>query len=171
VTLAAPGIARSEAEFDAFFRQHSSRLLGQAYVLAGEAGAAQDLVQETFVRAWERWDEVRGLERPEAWARRVLYNLAVSRWRKDRRLVPLGHHDPSVAGPHPDALVLAAALKTLPHRQAQAIVLHDAAGLTTGEVAIELGVPEGTIRSWLSRGRPLLAALISEKDEFEKGAP
>jgi RNA polymerase sigma-70 factor, ECF subfamily len=160
----------SEAEFDRFFRQHSPRLLGQAYVLTGESSGAQDLVQESFLRAWQHWEEVRGMEHPEAWVRRVLYNLAVSGWRRGKRLVPLGEADRAVAGPHPDAVALAIALRTLPRRQAQAIVLHDAAGLNAAEVAVELGVPEGTVRSWLSRGRALLASRIVESEEFKEGA-
>jgi len=160
----------AEAEFDRFFREHSPKLLGQAYVLSGNVAGAQDLVQESFLRAWQRWDEVRGKDHPEAWVRRVLYNLAVSGWRRNQRLSPLAAVDPSVDGPHPEAMALAAALRSLPRRQAQALVLHDAAGLTTAEVAGELGVPEGTVRSWLSRGRPLLAARMQETEDLGEGA-
>jgi RNA polymerase sigma-70 factor (ECF subfamily) len=166
-----PGRDSAQDEFDRFFRLQSPRLMGQAYVLSGEAGGAQDLVQESFMRAWQRWDEVRAMEHPEAWVRRVLYNLAVSGWRRSRRLVPLSGIEPSVNGPHPDAIALAAALRTLPRRQAQAIVLHDAAGLSAPEVALELGVPEGTVRSWLSRGRAVLASRMSETEDLAQGAP
>jgi RNA polymerase sigma-70 factor, ECF subfamily len=177
--LGSSGIGSSgsaEAEFDRFFRDTSPALLGQAYVLSGEAATAQDLVQESFLRAWQHWEQVRGAEYPEAWVRRVLYNLAVSGWRRGRRFVPLGSvethpHATSEDGPDPDAVALAAALRTLPRRQAQAIVLHDAGGLTAFEVAADLGVPEGTVRSWLSRGRAVLAALLSETEEMAEGAP
>lgn len=165
------GQARAEGEFDLFFRTSGSALLGQAYVLSGELATAQDLVQESFLRAWQHWDEVRSMDHPEAWVRRVLYNLAVSGWRRNRRLVPLAGVDRSVSGPHPDAVALAVALRTLPRRQAQAIVLHDAGGLTALEVAQELGVPEGTVRSWLSRGRAVLAGRLAETDDVAKGAP
>ena len=67
-------------------------------------------------------------------------------------------------------MALAAALRSLPRRQAQAIVLHDAAGLSALEVAGELNVPEGTVRSWLSRGRAVLAARLTDSDGLEKGA-
>jgi RNA polymerase sigma-70 factor, ECF subfamily len=169
--LAAPGTSAAEIEFDLFFRHHRSRLMGQAYVLAGEAAGAQDLVQESFLRAWQHWDDLRGLHDPEAWLRRVMYNLAVSQWRRSRRLVPLGDVEKSVSYEHPDALALAGALRTLPRRQAQAIVLHDAAGLSAAEVARELDVPEGTVRSWLSRGRAVLAARMAENEDLEEGAP
>jgi RNA polymerase sigma-70 factor, ECF subfamily len=166
-----PGTEAAEIEFDLFFRHHSSRLMGQAYVLAGEASGAQDLVQESFLRAWQHWDELRGMDHPEAWIRRVMYNLAVSQWRRSRRLVPIGELEPRGAEQHPDAMALAAALRTLPRRQAQAIVLHDAAGLSAIEVAKELSVPEGTVRSWLSRGRAVLAAQLADAEDLEEGAP
>lgn len=169
--IAVPVTNSAEMEFDLFFRHHMSRLMGQAYVLAGEAAGAQDLVQESFLRAWQRWDDLRRMNDPEAWLRRVMYNLAVSQWRRSRRLVPLGEFEQSVSDEHPDAAALAAALRTLPRRQAQAIVLHDAAGLTAVEVARELDVPEGTVRSWLSRGRAALAARMVESEGLEEGAP
>lgn len=166
-----PGTEAAEIEFDLFFRHHSSRLMGQAYVLAGEAAGAQDLVQESFLRAWQHWDELRGMDHPEAWIRRVMYNLAVSQWRRSRRLVPIGELEPRSVEQHPDAMALAAALRTLPRRQAQALVLHDAAGLSAIEVAKELSVPEGTVRSWLSRGRAVLATQLADTEDLEEGAP
>ncbi|MGH9351002.1 MAG: RNA polymerase sigma factor, partial [Terriglobia bacterium] len=55
---------------------------------------------------------------------------------------------------------LAIALQSLPHNYAKAIVLHDVIGLPVAQAAAELGAPEGTVRSWLSRGRALLAARL-----------
>src|ERR1700677_1556220 len=62
---AEPGTESAEIEFDLFFRHHSTRLMGQAYVLAGEASGAQDLVQESFLRAWQHWGQLRGMDHPE----------------------------------------------------------------------------------------------------------
>lgn len=169
--LAVPRADAAEIEFDVFFRHYSSRLMGQAYLLAGEAAGAQDLVQESFLRAWERWADLRDMDHPEAWLRRVMYNLAVSQWRRSRRLVPIGEFERAGSEGHPDALGLSAALRSLPRRQAQAIFLHDGAGLSAVEVAKELGVPEGTVRSWLSRGRQVLAARMDDKEGLGKGAP
>ena len=52
----------------------------------------------------------------------------------------------------------------LPRQQREALVLHDGIGLSVAEVAIELGVPEGTVRSWLSRSRAMLAPILSAGD-------
>ena len=169
--IAVPAADAAEIEFDLFFRHQMSRLMGQAYVLAGDAAGAQDLVQESFLRAWQRWDDVRRMNDPEAWLRRVMYNLAVSQWRRSRKLVPLGELEQSVSDEHPEAGALAAALRSLPRQQAQAIVLFDAAGLSAVEVARELNVPEGTVRSWLSRGRAVLAARMVENEDRSEGAP
>ncbi len=169
--FAVPGTDAAEIEFDQFFRHQRSRLMGQAYVLAGDAAGAQDLVQESFLRAWQRWDEFRGMDDPEAWLRRVMYNLAVSQWRRRRRLVPLRELEETGSDEHPEALALSVALRSLPRLQAQAIVLHDAAGLSAAEVGRELNVPEGTVRSWLSRGRAVLATRMADSEGFEKGAP
>lgn len=169
--MAVPAADTAEIEFDLFYRHHMPRLMGQAYVLAGDTAGAQDLVQESFFRAWQRWGDLRLMNDPEAWLRRVMYNLAVSQWRRSRRLVPLGDLERSVSDEHPEAGALSAALRSLPRRQAQAIVLYDAAGLSAAEVAKELNVPEGTVRSWLSRGRAALAARMVENENRSEGAP
>jgi RNA polymerase sigma-70 factor (ECF subfamily) len=162
--------ARESAVFEGFFRSASPRLTALAYVFTGDRSQAQDLAQETLTRAWERWETVSGYDDPVAWCRRVLCNLATSEWRKRTR-----HHRiefPEQTAPEPDveALELARALKTLPPQQRTAVVLHDAGGLLVVEVAKELDVSEGTIRSWLSRGRKALAVELSISDNETRGA-
>jgi RNA polymerase sigma-70 factor (ECF subfamily) len=153
-----------EEEFDAFFRRVSASLVGQAYALGGDLPVAQDLAQEALTRAWSRWGRVRALDDPDAWARHVLHNLAIGDWRRRqsryRRVTP----ERDAPAPDLEAVALAAALSALPERQRRAIVLHDAAGVPVRAVAAELGVPEGTVRSWLSRGRALLAEQLHVDD-------
>jgi RNA polymerase sigma-70 factor (ECF subfamily) len=154
-----------EAEFDAFFRVHVSRLIGQAFVFTGDLAQAQDLAHEALARAWERWSEVRLLDDTPAWTRKVLYNLAVSEWRRAKVRSGDGITPAPMEGPDVEAMALAEALRALPEGQRHAIVLHDAAGVTVPEIARELNVPEGTIRSWLSRGRASLASQLRTDDE------
>jgi RNA polymerase sigma-70 factor (ECF subfamily) len=156
-----------DEEFDAFFRAHARSLIGQAFLFTGDLAQAQDLANEALARAWERWGHVRALESSLAWTRRVLYNLAVSEWRRAKVRSRHGESPRPVEGPDVDALALADALRSLPELQRQAIVLHDAAGVGVREIARELGVPEGTIRSWLTRGRAALAAQLRLSDEGE----
>lgn len=154
-----------ESEFDALYRRISPRIMGQAYAITGNRAAAEDLVQEAFGRAWLRWSRVRRLDNPEAWVRRVMMNQAISTWRKASRphlREPwLGDAD----GPDVDALWLAGALAKLPRNQCRAVVLHDAGGLTVPEIAHELRVPTGTVKSWISRGRAALSVLLADSRE------
>jgi RNA polymerase sigma-70 factor, ECF subfamily len=156
-----PRSGSTDTLYEDFFRSIGPRLIALGYVFTGDSNQAQDLAQETLLRAWRRWDTVSGYDDPGAWCRRVLCNLATSEWRKAtrRRFVPAS----ASVVPEPDieALELARALDTLPPPQRSAIVLHDAGGLSVAEVARELEVPEGTVRSWLSRGRRTLAAQLS----------
>jgi RNA polymerase sigma-70 factor (ECF subfamily) len=152
----------SSATFDVFFRTTKKPLVTMAYLLSGDQEVAQDLTQEAFLRAWSRWNRISKYDDPEAWTRRVLYNLIISRSRKDkirRRAV----ESPRFAPP-PDELhlLLAAALRSLPDSQMRALVLHDGAGLSVREVAFEMKVPEGTVKSWMSRGRATAAERLTK---------
>jgi RNA polymerase sigma-70 factor (ECF subfamily) len=102
---------------------------------------------------------------PEAWVRRVAFNLAHNRWRRLARdaaaLVRLGR-PASVPPLSVDELALVQALKTLPARQREAIVLHHLAGVPVEQVAAHFGAPTGTVKSWLSRGRAALALTMAE---------
>jgi RNA polymerase sigma-70 factor (ECF subfamily) len=144
-------------EFDAFFRAERDRLIAQAFLLVGEIYTAQDLAQRTLERAWRHWKKVRRYEQPGAWARRVLFNMALNERRCWGREQPLGNEERACDEPPEEHLELVAALRSLPSDQCRAIVLHDALGFSVAEVASELRVPEGTVKSWLSRGRSKLA--------------
>ena len=151
------------------FLRARRRLVGQLYAVTGDLGEAQDVVQEAFVRAWLRWSKLAGYDDPEAWVRRVAMNLAANHWRRLRRVrrEPLAGTAPSSLDSE-DAtatrLQLAAALRDLPVRQREALVLHHLAGLPVAEVASQLGVPEGTVKSWLSRGRRRVVSALSAED-------
>ena len=150
--------------FDELYRASRDRLAVQLAALTGNPSDANDVVQEAFMRAWLRWGTIGGYDDPEAWVRRVGHNLAVSRWRKARKLVLQA--SVSVArteSPGPRVPILAA-LQALPVAERRAIVLHHVAGLPIKGVAIELRAPEGTVKSWLSRGRTRLA---TELDRLE----
>jgi RNA polymerase sigma-70 factor, ECF subfamily len=145
-------------DYVVFFATAKASLMGQAYLLTGDIEDASDLVQEVLLRAWKAWPRLVEYEDPERWARRVLHNLAVSRWRKERvRRLSRLPAPREVAGPDAAHIDLVNALRRLPMDQQRALVLHDVAGLSVVQVADEIGAPEGTVRSWLSRGRNALA--------------
>jgi RNA polymerase sigma-70 factor (ECF subfamily) len=156
-------VERNEESFDAFFRTERARLVRQAYVLTGDLHGSQDLAQATLERVWRHWLEISDYERPAAWARRVLFNLALDQRKRSSREEPLGEHD-QPSREHEDHLALVEALRRLPTTQQRALVLHDGVGLSVVEVASELDAPVGTVKAWLSRGRARVAEELTKKE-------
>jgi RNA polymerase sigma-70 factor (ECF subfamily) len=157
----------TEDDFDAFYQASFSRLVGQVYAMCGNVAEAQDCVQEAFVRAWDRRSSIDRDQAPEAWVRTVAYRLAVSRWRKARNAFRAPDRAHPVAPPaEPDVtrVALARALRQLPADQRRAIVLYHLADLSVTDVAREMGVPVGTIKARLSRGRAALALLLGDSE-------
>ncbi|WP_422774546.1 sigma-70 family RNA polymerase sigma factor [Plantactinospora sp. WMMC1484] len=150
--------------FDDFYSSSFHPLTLQLYAFTADAGQAQDAVQEAFSRAWARWDRLVEYDNPAAWVRRVALNVARSRWRRARaaRAHARYHRLEPIAEPSPDRVVLAQALATLPERHRRAVVLHYVADMPVREIAEQEGVAEGTVKSWLHRGRSALAAHFAE---------
>ena len=162
--------SRDAEAFDAFYAGTSRRVLHQVYAMTGNLADAQELVQEAYARAWQRWGTVSDYDNPEAWVRTVAWRLAASRWRKAKNgVAAMLRHGPAPHTPEPslDNVALVAALKQIPEAQRRAIVLHHLGGLSVAEVALETGVPEGTVKARLSRGRSALAALLADSSLAE----
>ena len=164
-----------EQAFDEFYAASFPRVTGQVYAMIGDRDEAQECVQEAFVRAWAHRRKLDRADHPEAWVRTTAYRLAVSRWRRvqrarrpaDRAMTGALH----TLGANECHVALVTALKQLPAAQRQALVLHHIADLPVFEVASEVGVPEGTIKARLSRGRLALATLLSDDNPgFQEGA-
>ena len=156
--------------FAAFYTASYQRLLGQLFAVTGDLAEAENVLQEAYARAFARWAQVRAYDFPEAWVRRVALNLAARRLR--RRAVALLRLGPPPTVPElsPELLDLHNALRALPLGQRQVIVLHHLVGLPVEEVARELGVPTGTVKSRLARGRRVLAhALATDRPEVSQG--
>jgi RNA polymerase sigma-70 factor, ECF subfamily len=156
------------ASFEEFYAASVDRLLGHLFLVTGDLHAAEEIVQEAFTRASMRWSHLRAYDVPEAWVRRVAMNLAADRARRLRRqtraLLRLGP-PPAVPALSVETLALVQALRTLPVRQRQAIVLYYLADLPIQEIAQVLAVPGGTVKSLLARGRRALAAKLGESEE------
>jgi RNA polymerase sigma-70 factor, ECF subfamily len=155
--------------FAQFYAAQFRRIATQIYAYMGDHAEAQDLAQEAFVRALGRWKTIGTYDDPVAWVRRVAWNLATSRLRRVQ--VAMRHvarqreeHTPC---PSPDRVALVHALASLPPKHRLAVVLHHLGHLTTAEIAEQQGVAEGTVRSWLSRGRAQLAAHFDEHTGVE----
>ena len=158
---------RDPATFDAFYSGSVRRVTGQVYAMTGSRAEAEDCVAEAYARAWQRWDKVSGYGDPEAWVRTVAYRVSVSAWRKaaNMRAAHRRHGMPTdTRGLSPDYVAIIAALRKIPSRQRQAIVLYHLVGLSVDEIAKETGAASGTVKARLSRGRQALAPHLTEAD-------
>ncbi|MBG6139975.1 RNA polymerase sigma-70 factor (ECF subfamily) [Longispora fulva] len=137
----------------------------QLFAYTNDLGQAQDVVQEAFCRALARWNKISKYEDPVAWVRRVAWNLATNKFRRAQVAMAFlrKQREERVEGPSPDRVALAAALATLPENHRRAVILHHLADLPIAEIAAQENVAEGTVKSWLSRGRTALATQLKEK--------
>ncbi|MCP2329092.1 RNA polymerase sigma-70 factor (sigma-E family) [Hamadaea flava] len=151
-------------DFGDFYQSTSRRTLRYAYGLTGNLQQAQDVTQEAYTRAWQRWRQVSGYDDAEAWLRVVVNRLVQDWWRHlgVRRRIRLEPMLPLPA-PSEDTVLLTTALKQLPPAQRQALALHYLLDLSVAQIAAETGVSEGTVKSWLSRGRAGLADSLREE--------
>ena len=150
---------------------HLDALYGFALKLARSRDDAEDLVSDTFLRALERWEQYRLGTNIRAWLFTILYRVFVSRRRRiDAREVPSGdgadgrprHEAVGEADPEGrfyDSFLdeeVTRAIDALPEEYRSAVVLSDVHELRYAEIADILGVPEGTVKSRLFRGRRIL---------------
>jgi RNA polymerase sigma-70 factor (ECF subfamily) len=149
--------------FEDFYRGSRQRVLAFVYLVTSDLPEAQDAVQEAFVRAWQRWSRFDPGADPEAWVRLVATRIAISRWRslrsRARAYMRHGAAGPAAA-PDADTVDLVRALRRLSVEQRTAIALHYFVGLSVAEVAHETGVPVGTVKARLARGRAALAPYL-----------
>lgn len=153
----------TEEEFDAFYAASYSRLVGQLYAMTGDWAEAQDVVQEAFIRAWDRRAAFELSAAPESWIRTVAWRLAVSRLRRLRRgaeLLRRHRVEESVAEAGVEHPMLVQALRGLTERQRRAVVLHHLCDLSIEDVAAETGSTVDAVKSRLARGRAALAAAL-----------
>ena len=152
-------------EFISFYAATFPQLVGQLYAMTGDQAEAQDAVQEAFVRAWAHHGKIDRAGAPEAWVRVTAWRIAASRWRRtrqSRRLMLLTARPESTAGPTPDRVAFADALRRVPAEQRRALVLYHLCDLTVEQIAAETGVRTGTVKSRLARGRAALAPFLQE---------
>lgn len=159
-TMEPAPIIATEVSFEELYRREYPALVAVATALAGTPADGEDVVQDTMVKALMHWGKVRRLERPGAWCHRVLLNACRSRWRRRRTearfLARQRREEPSTQGPTVEVVAFWAAVRRLPERPRLAVALYYAGDRSVAEVASILDVPEGTVRSDLSRARMAL---------------
>jgi RNA polymerase sigma-70 factor (ECF subfamily) len=154
--------------FGALYRQHVGKVHALCLRLSGESGAAEDLTQDVFIRAWESLSSFRGESALGSWLHRLAVNVFLGErraaGRRERRVVPVA--DPALLERGGDALSpgtrldLEQAIAALPERARLVFVLHDIEGYQHEEIATMSGMATGTSKAQLFRARRLLRAAL-----------
>lgn len=164
---------RGDLDLESLYAASYRRLVVQLFALSGDVAEAEDAVQEAFVTAIRKRRQLERVDNPEAWLRVVAVNRLRARWRHARVVRAVQARVPGPQAPvevGPEHVALVRALSGLDDAARRVVVLHHLADLGTAEIAAELGIPEGTVKSRLSRARARLAALLDERvDQSEEG--
>jgi RNA polymerase sigma factor (sigma-70 family) len=162
VVLARDGCQRSCYEL---YQRHAGRLMPMLWRMSGgDAARAQDWLQECFIKAWSRLDQLDDPLRFGAWLKRLAINLVVSDRRRPELLLQTDglEHQAAPSPPWPAAdLDLERAIAALPDRARQVLILFCLEGLTHAEIARIMVIDEGTSKGQLHRARQLLKDRLS----------
>lgn len=154
-------------DFEAFFEAERKRLFGTLCLVTGNRGEAEDVMQEAFLKLWERWDRVSGVDDPTAYLYRTAFNLFRSRLRRAARAARRLLAADEVVDPFPavdDRQDLFNALRRLTARQRTAVVLTELIGLKSEDAAKLLRVRPVTVRVLASQGRAAIRRDLEELD-------
>lgn len=161
--------ATQEVDFRDFFEREYERLGRAAFLLCGDAGEAEELAQEAFVRVYEHWDRVREMGSPVGYLYRVALNLQRSRlrrlgaWARRRPVAePAGPGDPAAWVETRDEI--ARGLAALPVGQRAALLLVEWLGMSDEEAGRVLGIAPTSVRVRISRARTALRGLSGDDD-------
>ena len=158
------------SSFDDFMRREYSRALAFARAVTHSWNEADDLCQDAFLAAYQRWSEVSHYERPDGFVRRVIANRSVSGHRRRaaeakaiRRIEQGRPIDTDGTDP-----AFWAAVGRLPARQRHVIALHYLEDRSVADIAAVLDIAEGTVKAHLHAGRQTLARMLgAELDDQE----
>jgi RNA polymerase sigma-70 factor (ECF subfamily) len=160
-------VVRAAPDFRAFYQREYRPVLGMAYALSGDVSIAEDLCQDAFMAALRRWSEVGAMDHPGAWVRRVIANRSASRFRRlaaeGRALLRLGRPS-EIPSPSADSVAVWAALRRLPPRQAEMVVLTYFADLSHAEAASMMHCSVETARTHLKRAKARLVDALGEDE-------
>jgi RNA polymerase sigma-70 factor (ECF subfamily) len=161
------GSQRAErSPFDEFYAAESPALLALAVGLSTSREAARDVVQEAFLRAFRDWERISTLDRPGAWVRRVLINLAIDAHRRagreGRALSRVATREVVFGEIEIDEFWRS--VRSLPDRQRAAIALRYVEDMTVEAIAQLLDVSVGTVTKSLFMGRKALALRLGLED-------
>lgn len=157
-------VVRAVEPFERFYEREYRSVVGLAYALSGSRSSAEDIAQEAFIAAHKKWGEVGAYEKPEAWVRRVVSNLSVSRFRRRAsevkaltRLAGFRSDNASIGELPAEADHFWREVRRLPKRQAQAVALHYLEDYAVKDIAQILECSPNTVKVHLHKARQTLA--------------
>jgi RNA polymerase sigma-70 factor, ECF subfamily len=146
---------KTDSEFERFYISEAKAVFTAVYLMCRDRQLAEDATQEAFARALERWDRLEPQPWIAGWVMSTALN-AVRRALRRSRAWPMAREEPD-----PDEAVdLWPAVRRLPRRQQQAVVLYYRMGVPVREIAQVLGCKEGTVRTHLARAREALRTML-----------
>jgi RNA polymerase sigma-70 factor (ECF subfamily) len=169
--LAERVLAGDEAAFRSLYRRHTPRLYQLALrMLASDEAEAEDVVQDTWIKAVEKLESFRWEAELSTWLHAIALNVSreALRRRGNRREVEWPEdHEPAAAPPleRIEPVDLERAIASLPDGYRTVLVLHDVEGHTHEAIAAQLGVTPGTTKSQLFRARRAVRALLATGHE------
>lgn len=154
--------------FEAFVDAETARFHGALRLLTRDRAEAEDLMQDAYLRVWERWQHVRSLEDPTGYLYRTAMNLYRKRMRRAgvairHALKPRPARNPLDEVEARDEVLRA--LATLSPRQRMSLVLTDLLDLSSEEAGRLMGVKATTVRVLVSQGRAALRASTGDDDD------
>ncbi len=165
-------MAVAATDFDDLFRREYRRVLRAVHWTLGhgDIGVAEEITQEAFCRALERWARVRRHENPGGWVQLTALRLAIRTDTRRRRSAAVDLGWPQTTDLREVDIDLERAILSLSRQQRLAVVLHHLLDLPIVEVASVMGVREGTVKTHLHRGRRQLADALGEDEEVSDAA-
>ena len=164
----APGPGKVPVDFESFFLGHHLRLFRALWLMTRNRHEAEEVMQDAFLRVWERWDRVATPPDPEGYLYRTAMNAFRSRARRAavavRKAVGQLPADDELAAVESREAVVRA-LAPLPPRQRAAIVLTDVLDMSSEEAAKALGIKAVTVRVLAARARSTLKRGMGERDD------
>lgn len=165
-----------QRQFEALTRAHAGDLYRFAYWLCGQDALAQDLVQETLLRAWKSLDALREAESAKPWLLAILRREHARI--HERKLLDTVELDEGIAEEsawasperHGDAAELREAMSKLPHKYREPLLLQVLGGMSCEEIAVELGQQPGAVMTQLFRARQKLKSILQgDRPEAQHG--
>ena len=162
--------------FELLYREHAGHVLGLCLRMTRDRGEAEELVQDVFVKVWEKLGSFRGGSAFSTWVHRVAVNHVIeslrakARWRDrhDASVDPDAAKDSVFAQQAGADIDLERAIAQLPIQARMVFVLHDIEGYKHREIAESTGLAVGTCKAHLHRARQLLRELLGNQLEVSR---